>query len=186
MNYLHLFYFCYDVVYLLYHLNLLRNLDYSLSNLDYWHYLLNDSVNYLVFNLDVVLDFSSAAILDDWNYLLNYLLHLDDLRNLDNSLHDFLYEYWHFNNFLNNLFHLNYLLLNKLNFLILDLNVIHNSLYFNRPVDFHDFVSKDLDFMHFRDLFMKLHYLLDDSRNLYNSFNLALIRDELLDFSLYY
>lgn len=186
MNYFHLFYFSDDVVHLLYDLNLLRNLHYSLSDLDYWNNLLNYSVNYLVFNLNVVLDLSCASIFNDWNYLFNYLLHFDDLRDLNNSLHNFLYKYWHFNNLLNNFLHLDYLFLDQLNFLILNLNMIHHSFHFNRPVNFYNFVSKHFHFMDLRDLFMKFNYLFNDCRNLDDSFDLTLIRDKLLNLSLYY
>lgn len=111
MDYLHFFYFSNDVIYLLNNLNLLWNLDYSFSYLDYRNYLLYYSIYNLIFNFNVILNFSSATIFNYWNYFFYYLLNFDDLGDFDNSFNNFLNKDRHFNNLLNNLFNWNNLFL---------------------------------------------------------------------------
>lgn len=186
MDHLHFLYFSYDVIYLLDHLNLLWNLHNSFSYLDYGNYLFNYPVYNLIFNFDVIFDFPGTAILNYGDYFFYYFFDLNDLRDFDNSLDNFLHKDWDFNDLLNNLLHWDDLFMDYLHFLILDLNVVHNSFNLDRSVNFHNFISKDLNFMYFWNLFMKLNYFFNNSRDLNDCLDLTFIRNELFYLSLDY
>jgi hypothetical protein len=145
----------YDSVdYLFYYLDNLGHLFYSLHDLDYWDGLLHDSIHYCVLDLNVVLHLSCISILDHWNYLLHYFLHLDYLRHLHCFLHDFLHDDWHFNDFLNNFLNRDENLSYDFDLLYLFLDMIDNFLDFDDAINFNNFLLHSLNLYDSRHLLL--------------------------------
>jgi len=154
---LHLFYLSYDVVDLLNHFNDLWDLFYPLSYLNYRHYLLYNSVNYLVLNLNVILDFASCSILDNLYNLLHYFLHFDYFWYFNYFFYYLLHENWNLDNLFNYFFDGNYLLCGDLNLLIFRLDMIHNSLNVDWHLNLYNFFSNNLHFHYLRNHFLHLN-----------------------------
>lgn len=88
-------------------LNLLRYFFDSLSVLNDRDNLLNHSVDNLIFNFDVIFNFSRIAVLNSFDYFFNNLFHLYQLRDFHHSFHYLFNINWHFNNFFDYLFNRN-------------------------------------------------------------------------------
>jgi hypothetical protein len=149
-----------DVVHLLYHLHYLRYLLYSLYILNDWHYLLHNSLYYIILNLYVVLYFFCVSVLHHWYYLFNHLFHLNYFWYLNTFLNYFFYENRNFHYFFNNLFHRYNFLMNYLDLLILHLHMIDHSLNLYNSIHFNDIISKNFHLNQFWHLFLQLNYLL--------------------------
>ncbi len=81
----------------------LWNLYNLLYSLDDWDGFLDDSIDYLIPDLNVVLDLFGGSVLDLRDYLFNNFLDLNDLRDLDYSLYQFLHNHRNLNDLLHNL-----------------------------------------------------------------------------------
>ncbi len=80
----------------------LRNFYNFLNCLNNWNWLLDNSLNYLIFNLNMILYLFSNLWSIDWNCYLYFLLYLNNLWNLNNFLDNFLMINWNLFNYLYN------------------------------------------------------------------------------------
>ena len=145
--------------------------------LNHWNQFLNYSVNYFIFNLNMVLNFLSVNVLHNRDYLFNYSLDFNDLRNLNDLFNDLFYENRNLNYLFNDLFNGDNFLGYYINRLKLCLNMIDDSLNLNRLLDLNYPIFENLNFHQFRHFLLQFNYLLHDGWNFYNRFNLLFIGD---------
>ena len=153
----------------------LRYFFYLFSHLNNRHYLLYNTINYLVFDLHMILDLPSCAIFYSIHNFLNYFLYLYHCRDFNYLLHNFLHIDWHFNYFLYYLFDSHNLLTCNLNLFEFCLYVIHNflHLYWNFYLDY--FLSENFNLHHLRYYLLNFYQFLDYSWDLYYCFHLIFI-----------
>jgi hypothetical protein len=128
-------------------LNDLRNLNDNLFNLDDWNWFFNDSLYdpmlYLHIWNALFFDFIDYSL----DYLLDYLFHFDNLRDLDTFFYDLFDNYWYFHNPLYNFLNWRNNLLNiDDNFLRLWYKMIDLFLNCDNPIDLYNFINQFLNF----------------------------------------
>ncbi len=160
----------------------LWNLDNFLYSLDDWNWLLDNSINNLMFCFNVILNYLYNLWVFYWDSNLNDSLYFNNLRYLNNLLDNLLDDNWNLDYFFNNLgllinkdflnnWYFSYLYLNiVLNFFNFDYlfylnNFFYNLLYCNNL--WHLFDDFNYSFNNLRNL----NYSLDNFLNWNNLFN---------------
>ncbi len=124
----------------------LRNFHYSFFPLNYHHRLFNNSIHNNVSNFDVVLNLLGS---DDVHFLhdfLDNLFHLDNFRDFDHFLYNFLNVDRNFDYFFNNFLNWDYFFLVDDDLLDFSLDVVNDLSHSHRLFNFNNFLHNPFNF----------------------------------------
>ncbi len=138
----------------------------SFNSLDDWNWSLDNSINWFISNLNMVIDLLGSYNLNLWDYLFNNFFNLDNFRNLDNSVDNLFYNYWDlFDNF-NYSFSWNNFFNDDLNLLNLCFDMVHNLFYFNNSFYFYLSFFDSVNNLNLWNLLNNFHNSFNNVRNL--------------------
>lgn len=159
--------------------NGLGNFYYLLDGLDDGDGFLDNDLDYFRDGHRLVDDLSCTLVLGDFDWFFN-----DSVKwfyNFNNSLNYFFLDFFHFNNFSNDLFNRDDLFLDDLNFLDFRNGMVNDFLDNNRLLNFNNLLLNDFNFYDLGNFNNSFDYLLNDSGNFNDLFSVLRYFYNLLD-----